>query len=579
MFTISSSASTMKPSNCLLFAQLASSLILPRVQPAVSVANVTFNGRATEGVETFFNIRFGQDTGGENRFASPKPFTYDRDAVVDASRPGAACPQAKVPLPGFSVFDNVTNVSEDCLNLRVERPAQVSGKLPVMVYIYGGGDTIGQIYDSAYDPSMLVSSSAAKGMPIIYVAMNYRLGIFGFAATPAMEASALNAGLQDQRLALLWVQKHIAAFGGDPDNVTIFGESDGATGVGLQITAYGGQKNTPFQRAIMQSGGPTADSGTAGNISAVHTAAVIKLASCTSPTNAEELACLRKKPLSTLLPIMVKYELNLTPFGGFDVFIPTSPSEFIPESPSRLLKTGKFAHGIDLMTGWNENDRSLFTPTSISSDSDVSDILVATLPGLSQTSVDEALALYPVSSFANSDNVSAQYFRASRMGRDNGFACPSLLMVQSNANHSATATTNFIFTLNQTLFAPLYAEQNTSYYGVSHFSDIPYVFNQATTRYKDVASPSDIQLSSRMSGSWASFATYGDPSRGKGTLSGWKSAVTAADNGSAYNYDLRIIGGPDAGTTEIGGVGTSYEELARRCAFWNSDTLLEQQQI
>ena len=82
----------MKPSSFLLLAQLASSLVLPRDQPTISVGNVTFNGRATDNVESFLNIRFGQDTSGEKRFASPYPFTYSTGAVVDASQPGAGCP-------------------------------------------------------------------------------------------------------------------------------------------------------------------------------------------------------------------------------------------------------------------------------------------------------------------------------------------------------------------------------------------------------------------------------------------------------------------------------------------------------
>jgi hypothetical protein len=157
---------------------------------------VRFEGTSANNVESFLNIRFGEDTSGKNRFAAPKPYAYPPGSVVNASQPGAACPQQKVPIAGLAVFDNVTHISEDCLTLRVDRPAKTSpkDKLPVMVYIYGGGDSIGQIYDSAYDPAALITGASQKGYPIIYVAMNYRVGIFGFATTPALnQSNSLNA--------------------------------------------------------------------------------------------------------------------------------------------------------------------------------------------------------------------------------------------------------------------------------------------------------------------------------------------------------------------------------------------------
>jgi carboxylesterase type B len=134
---------------------------------------VTYNGKSSNNVESFLNIRFGQDTGGANRFLHPKPFSYPNGTMVDASAPGAACPQQKVPVPGFNAFDNVTTASEDCLTLRIDRPAgtSASDKLPVLVWIYGGGDSIGQIYDRAYDPTGLIANSVNQKTPIIYVAM------------------------------------------------------------------------------------------------------------------------------------------------------------------------------------------------------------------------------------------------------------------------------------------------------------------------------------------------------------------------------------------------------------------------
>lgn len=549
--------------------------------PTVSLASdrVRFEGSSSNSVESFLNIRFGQDTGGINRFAPPKPYNYPTGSVVNATQSGVACPQQKVPVGGISVFDNVTHISEDCLTLRVDRPANTSStaKLPVMVYIYGGGDSIGQIYDSAYDPTALVSGATHKGMPVIYVAMNYRVGVFGFAASPALnDSDSLNAGLLDQRLGLAWVQKHISAFGGNPNNVTIFGESDGATAVGLQITAYGGKVKAPFQRSIMQSGNAAADAGTASNVTIEHTAQLIHKLSCTASTSAKELACLRKVPLEKLLSTAVAYEYTFSSFG-FDVFIPTAPSTFIPDSPSELLRSGQFARNIDMIAGWDENDASLFTPSTLNSTVGVAEFLSASLPSLSKENIQKALSLYPVSSFSDmpTENISAQYFRASQMMRDNQFVCPSVFTVQMNNKYSDLNTSNYLFVLNQTMFAPAYAEEGTSYYGVSHFSDIPYVFNQAKTRYSFLASASDAKVSSEMSGSWASFAAYGDPSRARGTIPGWSDAVSSS-NGTERQLSLQVIGGSQDGIVPIGRTRGSYEELTRRCAFWNSPEVFAQ---
>ena len=145
----------------------------PAPSVTVPATKVTFQGNYSNDVESFYNIRFGRDTSGANRFAHPIPFTYPPGSVVDASVYGAACPQQRVPVQGFNIFQNVTNISEDCLTLRIDRPANTTAtdKLPVMVWIYGGGDSIGQIYDQAYNPAGLVLGSAAQHTPIIFVAM------------------------------------------------------------------------------------------------------------------------------------------------------------------------------------------------------------------------------------------------------------------------------------------------------------------------------------------------------------------------------------------------------------------------
>ena len=120
-------------------------LLLHGAQCSVSVIDqqhsVTYNGLERNDIEVFLNIPFGQDTSGSGRFAPPKPYIPAQNTVFNATVPGPDCPQQPVPFPGINgIVSNVTNISEDCLNLRITRPSSISrsSRLPVMVYIYGG---------------------------------------------------------------------------------------------------------------------------------------------------------------------------------------------------------------------------------------------------------------------------------------------------------------------------------------------------------------------------------------------------------------------------------------------------------
>jgi carboxylesterase type B len=210
-----------------------------------SAHNLTYVGVSFQGTEQFLGINYGQDTSGPNRFKPPKAFSYPTGTTVQATAAGAACPQNTILsfLGAISENPGVFNISEDCLSLQVVRPAgtRQNANLPVMVWIYGQGYETGSYNYSLYNPTALVAGSAAKDTPVIYVAMNYRVNVFGFANSPALRIEgSLNAGLLDQRLALGWVQSNIAAFGGNPRNVTLFGESSGATSIGLHLTSNAG---------------------------------------------------------------------------------------------------------------------------------------------------------------------------------------------------------------------------------------------------------------------------------------------------------------------------------------------------
>jgi carboxylesterase type B len=141
------------------------------------------SGYSESGTEHFLGVPFGQDTSGSNRFAPPKPVIVIPGAKIDGTVPGPACPQSVDPhsiLPDLN--SNFTHQSEDCLNLRIARPSATTNHagLPVMVFLYGGGFTNGQIYDKFYNPEGLVVQSVENESPVIYVAVNYRLSSMYF---------------------------------------------------------------------------------------------------------------------------------------------------------------------------------------------------------------------------------------------------------------------------------------------------------------------------------------------------------------------------------------------------------------
>lgn len=192
--------------------------------------DVTYTGFVQDGIENFFGIQFGQDTGGSNRFKPPKPYTPRPGSAIDATSRGPACPQPKIAPAAPFLLSNYTEISEDCLRLNIYRPKGTSpdAKLPVLLYIHGGAFFEGSKDDIVTQPGGLILQSVKSGDPIIVVAINYRLGAFGFAQSDALQdEGSTNAGLRDQRLGIEWVRDHIGAFGGDGERITISGQSSG----------------------------------------------------------------------------------------------------------------------------------------------------------------------------------------------------------------------------------------------------------------------------------------------------------------------------------------------------------------
>ena len=218
-----------------------------------SIKGTKWNINGTN-ITAYLGIPYAKPPVGNLRFASPvvpDPWVGE----LDATKPPPTCWQYifggfDLENPAAKVWINNTEMSEDCLYLNVWTPGdgqELSTKLPVMVWIYGGGYFSGSSTLDVYDGRFLAALEN-----VVVVSMQYRLGPFGFLYIKSQVGG--NMGLLDQQLALKWVQNYISLFNGDPNDVTIFGESAGAASVGLQYLAP--SSRVLFKRFIMQSAGP-----------------------------------------------------------------------------------------------------------------------------------------------------------------------------------------------------------------------------------------------------------------------------------------------------------------------------------
>ncbi|CCO27203.1 hypothetical protein RSOLAG1IB_04049 [Rhizoctonia solani AG-1 IB] len=365
------------------------------------LAGLSYAGlrNTTAGQDYFLGIPFAQPPVGPLRFKSPVPWAPGNITIVNATLDGASCEQ-NVP------FTN-NKISEDCLTLNVWKPTNVKGKLPVMVWIYGGGFYQGEI--QRYPGTYLLERASKIGKPIVYVAMNYRLGIYGFPpGQAATEAGSLNLAFKDQRLALQWVRDNIGYFGGDPDKVTIFGVSAGAISAACQTFYNEGQIGRLFRGMILESGSPTTLSAAGPNDPVRETGFqfLTNATGCSNSTSPFE--CIRNAPADVLsqankdLFAVERYYRAIA--RAPTIFGPTyAPDDVYFTAPiSSLMHSGKFAK-VPFISGALLDEGTPFVDgpgTSIQGDQDIINWLTARFPGLyfgisNITAAKELLSLYP----------------------------------------------------------------------------------------------------------------------------------------------------------------------------------------
>ncbi|KAJ8520925.1 hypothetical protein ONZ45_g2284 [Pleurotus djamor] len=450
-----------------------------RAPPVVTLDSATVTGTQFGRVYRYLGIPFAQPPTHDRRFRKPVPIApYSEN--FNAFTYGKACPQQDIQLdlPGLlGLADNIVDFlvntawrvaleeSEDCLSINVVTPSSVTptSKLPVVVWIFGGGFQIGS--PSLYDGGVIVEKSISLGEPVIYVSMNYRLSALGFLASQEVKAQGeANFGLHDQREALRWVKKYISNFGGDPDKVTIWGESAGAVSVSLQMVANDGNTENLFHGAFMQSGSPVP----VGDLTHAqsHYNKLVEDAGCEGEI--DTLACLRALPFDEL-----KAAINQSPsITGYNTLVlpwlPRTDGDFIKEDAQKLVEQGKIAN-TPYVSGSNDDEGTLFglILTNITTTQHVRNYIKEFwAPSITEPQLDQMMTLYPMDITQGSpydtaifNALTPQFKRISSILGDAAFTAPRRWFL----DHSST-TEKWVF-LNKRLKA-------TPFLGTFHASDL-----------------------------------------------------------------------------------------------------------
>ena len=372
----------------------------------VKAPDGTFQGKldTTGTMRQFLGVRYAEPVTFNQRWKPPLPVT---PSVVtqDATQFGNHCPQS------FSPFGNAT-LTEDCLFLNVYTPNKAGDHdldrddgRPVMVWIHGGALVVGE--SNEFDATKLVQRG------VVVVTINYRLGALGFLAHPALtgespDHASGNYGIQDQQAALKWVRRNISAFGGNPEKVTVFGESAG--GLSTFVNLVSPTANGLFHRAIVESGAYMQTQPTLAQAEAAG-ASFANAVGCNQPNPADVLTCLRALTVSTILNV-----------AGFNP-APNVDGKVLTQSVAPALASGQF-NRVPLMNGSNHDEWNLFV--ALDFDLTGHPVTAATYPAaiaatigipVSSPAVALVQAQYPGGSFPTYDQA------VGALGTDAIFAC------------------------------------------------------------------------------------------------------------------------------------------------------------
>jgi para-nitrobenzyl esterase len=456
---------------------LAATLSHAAVPDLVKLDTGRVRGAVTNGIAAFKGIPFAAPPVGALRWKAPQPAPHWK-GVRPATDFGPRCMQSNI-YNDMGFRDN--GPSEDCLYLNVWTPAtSAKARLPVMVWIYGGGFAAGATSEPRQDGENL----ARKG--VVVVSMNYRLNIFGFFAHSELAKesghdSAGNYGLLDQLAALQWVHNNIAGVGGDPAKVTIFGESAGSFSVSAQMASPLAQGL--FQRAIGESG---AFFGTVLGLKPLAASEEADTAFA-ERIGAHSLADLRAKTAADLLDAAAKEKNEVR-------FAPNVDGYFLPQGVIDIFTSGKQSH-VPLLAGWNHDEGGY--GAIFGKDPPTAANFVAYAHQHFGDRADEFLKLYP----AGTDEQAKR--SAQDLAGDNFIAFSTWKWLEMQAATGGS-------TLYRYEFDDAPPGGDSPGRGAYHSAEIEFVFGALPSKNLPWR-PEDKALSDLMSTYWSNFAKTGDP--------------------------------------------------------------------
>ncbi len=484
-------------------------------------------GTRSSGTWAFKGIPYAAPPTGDLRWKAPAPHACWA-TPLDASSYGSMCLQVS------SADSTQVLGSEDCLTLNVWAPegATASSRLPVLFFVHGGGNVQGasseqQVGTYVYEGDLLAAHANA-----IVVTINYRLGAMGWLAHPAFAAenahgSAGNYGTLDQIAALEWVRTNIAAFGGDPSRVLLFGESAGAVNVcGLVVSPLA---RGLFSAALMESGGCTAATRDAASTFATSFA---KKLGC--DTAADVAGCLRNASANDVT-LAVPEPADIAVAKGGD-YQPNVDGWVFPDLPVAILRAGDHNH-VPFVLGGNSDETSRAVPATLT-EAQYEAAVLAYVGGV-QAVADQVLAMYPASDFGNSPR---KAFVA--VTTDAKFVCT----VRYDARLAAQGqpeTPVFRYFYTHALDSG-----KAAVFGAWHGSELTFVFRH-TNIAGYVPSAGELALADAIDGAWTALAATGNPSA---------NGVTFPPYDAATDPYVRL----DDTVTTGAGVRTKY------CDFWDA---------
>ncbi len=456
----------------------ASALCAQSPKPVRTQAGLV-QGISADGLTTYLGIPFAAPPVGDLRWRAPKPpAPWSGVKVTDKFAPG--CMQTPIVAPALNI--DAVPVSEDCLYLDIWTPAKsASDQLPVMVWIYGGAFTAGATSMSLYNGANL----AKKG--VVLVSLAYRVGYFGFLASKELSAEqgghSGNYGLMDQIAGLHWVKRNIAAFGGDPLRVTIFGESAG--GISVSMLSASPLAKGLFTGAISESGGNFAperkDNEGGENMVSLATAEK-NGAAFLAKLGASSIADARKMPAESILKVRgAGLGSNWPNFDGYVLL----------GDQYELYEKGRY-NDTPILVGTNADEGAIFVQKATSA------AFLASIHAGYGEYADRIFSVYP-------GNTDAEALRSTRdMFRDTVFAWSTWTWARLQSKTGKNKVFVYYFT-----HRPQYPDQAMfNDFGASHGAEMAYVFeNFGRTTPTDA----DSTLANQVSSYWVNFAKRGDP--------------------------------------------------------------------